>query len=114
MLFVCAIVLVYKQGTGDYKMTSLAININSIKRAMIKDEVYSDTNAYGNYKITFGAFGRQITVKCTALTQPTVEQLEDGDFPVRYTAPMDPDFNTTDYDEMFDFVADVFLSYYQD
>lgn len=95
-------------------MTSLAINIDTIKRAMTKDEVYSKTDAYGNYKITFGAYGRQITVTATALTQPTVEQLEDGDFPVRYTAPMDPDFNTTDYDEMFDFVADVFLSYYQD
>lgn len=95
-------------------MTSLAINIDNIKRAMTKDEQYSETDAYGNYKITFGAYGRQITVTATSLTQPTVEQLEDGDFPVRYTASMDPDFNTTDYDRMFDFVADVFMSYYQD
>lgn len=95
-------------------MNALAININNIKRAMNKDEQYSPIKEDGSYKITFGAYGRQITVTATALTQPTVEQLEDGDFPVRYTAPMDPDFNTTDYDEMFDFVADVFLSYYQD
>ena len=95
-------------------MTSLEINITSIKRAMNKDEKYSDTDAYGNYKITFGAYGRQITVTATALTQPTVEQLEDGDFPVRYTASFDATFVTEDYDEIFDFVAETFLSYYQD
>lgn len=97
-------------------MNTLAINIDNIKRAMTKDEVYSKTDAYGNYKITFGAYGRQITVTATALTQPTVEQLEDGDFPVRYTIDinMDDDFCTTDYDQMFDVVANIFLSYYQD
>lgn len=95
-------------------MNTLAININNIKREMTKDEQYSKIDAYGNYKITFGAYGRQITVQATALTQPELHQLEEGDYPVRYTATMDPDFNTTDYDEMFDFVADVFLSYYQD
>ena len=97
-------------------MTSLAINISNIKREMNKDEQYSDIDAYGNYKITFGTYGRQITVTATALTQPTVEQLEDGDFPVRYTIDinMDDDFCTTDYDAMFDVVANIFLSYYQD
>lgn len=95
-------------------MNTLAINIHNIKRAMCKDEQYSDTDAYGNYKITFGAYGRQITVTCTALTQPTVEQLEDGDFPVRFHVPTDIPLDTEDYDEMFDLVANVFLSYYQD
>lgn len=95
-------------------MNALAINIDNIKRAMNKNEQYSETDTYGNYKITFGAYGRQITVTATALTQPTVEQVEDGDFPVRYTVPMDHEFNTTDYDEMFNAVANIFMSYYQD
>lgn len=95
-------------------MNTLAINIDSIKRAMNKDEKYSGIRGDGSYSITFGAFGRQVTVQATALTQPELHQLEEGDYPVRYTATMDPDFNTTDYDEMFDFVADVFMSYYQD
>lgn len=95
-------------------MNALAINIDDIKRAMNKDEQYSAIKEDGSYKITFGAYGRQVTVTATALTQPELHQLEEGDYPVCYTAPMDPDFSTTDYEEMFDFVADVFLSYYQD
>lgn len=95
-------------------MTSLAINITNIKRAMNKDEQYSGIRGDGTYTITFGAYGRQITVTATALKQPELHQLEEGDYPVRYTSQIDPDFATEDYDEMFNFVADMFLSYYQD
>jgi len=97
-------------------MTSLAININNIKREMTKDEQYSAIKEDGSYKITFGAYGRQITVTATPLTRPTVEQMEGGDYPVSYTIDInkDDDFCTTDYDTMFNIVADIFMSYYQD
>lgn len=97
-------------------MNALAININNIKRAMNKDEQYSAIKEDGSYKITFGAYGRQITVTATPLTRPTVEQMEDGDYPVSYTIDInkDDDFCTTDYDTMFNVVANIFMSYYQD
>ena len=97
-------------------MNALAINIDNIKRAMNKDEQYSAIKEDGSYKITFCAYGRQITVTATPLTRPTVEQLEDGNYPVSYTIDInrDDDFCTTDYDQMFDVVANIFLSYYQD
>ena len=97
-------------------MNTLAININNIRREMTKDEQYCKIDAYGNYKITFGAYGRQITITATPLTRPTVEQMEDGDYPVSYTIDINKndDFCTTDYDTMFNVVADIFMSYYQD
>ncbi len=63
-------------------MNALAINIDNIKRAMNKDEQYSAIRGDGSYKITFGAYGRQITVTATALVQPELHQLEEGDYPV--------------------------------
>lgn len=97
-------------------MNALAINIDNIKRAMNKDEQYSSAMEDGAYTITFGAYGRQITVIATPLTRPTVEQMEDGDYPVSYTIDInkDDDFCTTDYDTMFNVVANIFMSYYQD
>lgn len=95
-------------------MTSLAININNIKRAMNKDEQYSETDAYGNYKITFGAYGRQITVLATPVEPVKAEQIEDGDYPVRYSTLVTNLDGCTDYDTMFDAIASIFLSYYQD
>lgn len=97
-------------------MNALAINIDNIKRAMNKNEQYSPIKEDGSYKITFGAYGRQITVTATPLTRPTVEQMEDGDYPVSYTIDInkDDDFCTTDYDTMFNVVANIFMSYYQD
>lgn len=95
-------------------MTSLAINIENIKREMNRDEKYSAVRSDGSYSITFGAYGRQITVTATPFKQPELHQMEDADYPVFYTSLIDSTFRTEDYNEMFDFVADMFLSYYQD
>ena len=97
-------------------MNALAINIDNIKRAMNKDEQYSAIKEDGSYKITFGAYGLQITVTATPLTRPSVEQMEDGDYPVSYTIDINSndDFCTTDYDAMFNVFANIFMSYYHD
>lgn len=95
-------------------MNALAINISNIKTAMCKDEQYSAIRGDGSYTITFGAYGRQITVTCTPFKQPELHQLEEGDYPVMFHVPTDIPLDTEDYDEMFDLVANVFLSYYQD
>ena len=97
-------------------MNARAINIDNIKRAMNKNQQYFDIKEDGSYKINFGAYRRRITVIATPLTPPTVEQMEEGDYPVSYTINInkDDDFCTTDYDTMFNVVANIFMSYYQD
>lgn len=95
-------------------MNALAINIKDIKRAMNKNEQYSGVRGDGTYDITFGAYGRQIVITAIPFKQPELHQLEEGDYPVVYTSGIDSTFRTEDYDEMFDFVADMFMSYYQE
>lgn len=95
-------------------MNTLAINIDNIKRAMTKDEQYSDSAFDGAYSITFGAYGRQITVLATPVEPVTAAQIEDGDYPVRYSTLVTDLDGCTDYDTMFDAIANIFLSYYQD
>lgn len=95
-------------------MNALAININDIKRAMNKNEVYSNSAEDGAYTITFGAFGRQITVLATPVEPVTPAQVEDGDYPVRYSTLVTDLNGCTDYDTMFDTIANIFLSYYQE
>ena len=95
-------------------MNALAININNIKHAMNRNEKYSAVRSDGSYDITFGAYGRQITVTATPFKQPELHRMEDADYPVFYTSLIDSTFRTEDYDEMFDFIADFFMSYYQD
>lgn len=95
-------------------MNTLAINIDNIRKAMMKDEQYSDSAADGAYSITFGAYGRQITVLATPVEPVTAAQVEDGDYPVRYSTLVTDLNGCTDYEEMFAIIAGIFLSYYQD
>lgn len=86
-------------------MTRKEIRIQNIKRQMNHDEQYSDT-VNGQYKITWGANGRQITVSCNVLDAYT------GD--VQYTLKINDcdDFVTFDYDEMFNMVANCFYDWW--
>lgn len=95
-------------------MNALAINIKDIKRAMNKDEQYSSAMEDGAYTITFGAYGRQITVLATPVEPVTEAQIEDGDYPVRYSTLVTDLDGCTDYDTMFDAIANIFMSYYQE
>lgn len=87
-------------------MNALATKIQKVKSQMNKDETYSSVSADGAYTITFGAYGRQLTVLATPVEPVTAEQIADGDYPVRYST-LCVDLRDMDYDAMFNAVAQI-------
>lgn len=88
-------------------MNALATKIQKVKSQMNKDETYSNVSPDGAYAITFGAYGRQLTVRATPVEPVTAAQIADGDYPVRYSTICGDLKGCTDYDTMFNAVAEI-------
>lgn len=86
-------------------MTNKELRIKNIKHQMNLDEKYSDT-VNGQYKITWGCNGRQITVSCDVLDAYV------GDVQYKLQINEGDDLVTFDYDTMFDAVADMFYNWW--